>query len=118
MDKIVIKDAPFWCSTGIREEEREKKQEIIVDLELHTSVIRAAETDNIDDTIDYTEVYHHVRKEIEKKHYNLIETLAECVAQRIISNFNVSRVSVRIKKPAALSREKVAYTAVEVTREK
>jgi len=118
MDKIVIKNAPFWCSIGIREEEREKKQEIILDVELYTSVIKAAETDHVDDTIDYTEVYDHIRKEIEKKHYNLIETLAESVAQRIISTFHISRVSVRVKKPAALAREKVAYTAVEVTREK
>jgi dihydroneopterin aldolase len=116
MDRILIKDAPFLCSIGIKEEERVKKQEILIDVELFTHIKGAAETDRIEDTVDYTEVYQLIGKEVEKGHFNLIETLAEKIAQMVLRNFNIERVSVKVKKPTALSHKGVRYTGVEIKR--
>ena len=116
MDRIIVKNAPFLCSIGIKEEEREKKQEILVDIELFTDIRRGAGTDSIGDTIDYSAVYELIGEEVGKNHYNLIETLAERIAQRVLDNFKIEGVSITIKKPSALAHRGVRYAGVAITR--
>ncbi len=116
MDRILIKDAPFLCSIGIKEEEREKKQEILIDVELFTHIRGSALTDRIEDTIDYAEVYQLISEEVEKGHFNLIETMAEKIAQLVLNNFDIERVSVKVKKPSALAHKGVRYAGVEIIR--
>jgi dihydroneopterin aldolase len=116
MDRILIKDAPFLCSIGIKEEEREKKQEILIDVELFTHIRGAATTDRIEDTIDYAQVHQLISEEVEKGHFNLIETLAEKIAQLVLHNFDIERVSVKVKKPAALAHKGVRYAGVAIKR--
>jgi dihydroneopterin aldolase len=116
MDRIIVKNAPFLCSIGIKEEEREKKQEILIDIELFTDIKRGAGTDRIEDTIDYAAVYQLISEEVGKNHYNLIETLAEKIAQRVLDNFNIERISITIKKPSALAHRGVRYAGVAITR--
>ncbi len=53
MDKISINNASFSCHIGVTNEEREEKQEIIMDIELYRDIKSAAKTDNIKDTVDY-----------------------------------------------------------------
>ena len=55
MDKIIIKDAKFLCNIGMSSEERRKKQEIFVDIELFLNTKKAAQTDDIKDTVNYLE---------------------------------------------------------------
>lgn len=118
MDRIIIKNAPFLCSIGIKEEEREKKQEILVDIELFTDIRRGAGTDSIEDTIDYSAVHELISKEVGKNHYNLIETLAEKIAQRVLEHFHIEKVSIKIKKPSALAHRGVRYAGVAITRKR
>jgi len=117
MDKIIIKSANFLCNIGVTAEERSKKQEIIVDVELFLSINKAADRDNIKDAINYSEIHGLLKGIIQKKEYKLIETMAECIAKNILREFPVKEVLVRVKKPKALADRNVAYVAVEVIRE-
>ena len=117
MDKIIIKSANFLCNIGITPEERGKKQEIIVDVELFLSINKVADRDNIKNAINYSEVYGLLKRVIEEKEYNLIEALAESIAKEILAEFPIDKILVRVKKPKALAERNVEYVAVEIIRE-
>jgi 7,8-dihydroneopterin aldolase/epimerase/oxygenase len=114
MDKIIIKNAKYLCNVGITKEERKGKQEIIIDIELYFNIKDI--TDFIESTINYSEVNKKIKVVIGNKEYNLIETLANEIADSILKNFKVTKVNITVKKPKAI--ENADYTAIEITREK
>lgn len=118
MGKIILKEARFLCNIGVSAEERKKKQEIFVDIELFSDTKKAAKTDDLRVTINYSEVYDTIKNVVERKDCKLIETIANNIAEKILKNFNASKVIINIKKPNALADKNVKYVAVEIIREK
>lgn len=118
MEKIIIKDASFLSNVGISSKERRKKQEIGIDVELFLNIKKATQTDEIKNTVNYSEVYTLLKETVEKNKSKLIETMAQNIANKILDNFSVSKVLVRVKKPKALADRSVSYVAVEILREK
>ena len=118
MDKIIIKGAEFFCNIGVSERERKKRQKITVDAELLVDAGKAAETDDIKYSVNYSEVHAMIADTITKKKYSLIEALAGEIAKNLLKEFEIQEVVIRIKKPRALSEKKVTYAAVEITRKK
>lgn len=112
MDKLIIKGARFMCNIGVSREERMKKQCIIVDAELFFNFKKASSTDNIKHTINYSEVYASVKNIAAKKEYKLIETLAEKIAEGVLSNYPVKKIILRVKKPLKYAE----YAVAEITR--
>jgi dihydroneopterin aldolase len=116
-DRIFIKGARFECCLGVTEEERAFPQQVVVDVDLATDVSRAASTDDIGDTVNYSEVWHTVRAEVEGRTYHLIEALAERVATALLGRFDrAEQVTVAIAKPAAAKARNADAAGVEVTR--
>lgn len=118
MDKITINGANFFCNLGVTNEEFKERQEISVDIELHFNTKKAAKTDKIQDTVNYSKVHKSVKEIVEGSKNHLIEALVESIAQGILKNFNVGKVLVRIKKPKALADRNVKYVSAEITRTK
>lgn len=122
MDKIIIKEAHFMCNLGVPNEERKKKQEIIVDVELFLNAEKMAlpffPSDDIKSTIDYSKAYNLIKQTVEGKEYRLIEAIAENLANKILDKFPVKQALVRVKKPKALAGRNVKYAAVEIIRDK
>ena len=116
MDEIIIKEAQFMCNIGISEEERARKQNIFVDAELFLNIRKASATDDINHTVNYSEIHSLIKKIAEKKEYSLIEALAGDIADGILKNYQVKKVIVNVKKPMALAEKNVKYAAVEITR--
>ena len=118
MDKIIIKEAHFLCNIGVTKKERKVKQEIIIDVELFLDVRKASQTDNIKYAVNYSNVYDLLKNIAEKNDYKLIETMAENIAKEILKNSPAKKVLIRVKKPMALAKKNVKYTAVEIARTK
>lgn len=120
MYKITIKSAKFFCSIGITPEERKKKQEIMIDVELFLNTKKTAKpfflSDDIKHTINYSEVHNSLKNIAENKEYNLIEALAENIAKEILNKFKIDKILVSVKKPKALANRNVEYVAVEIIR--
>lgn len=85
MGKIILEDLEFYAYHGLFEEEQKVGGKYIVNLELDTDFSEAATSDNIEGTIDYSEVYSVISKEMEKK-----SKLIEHVAGRIVTMLFVS----------------------------
>jgi len=119
MDKIIIKSARFLCNIGVSSEERRKKQKISVDVELYTKKLAKPIflSDDIKDTVNYSEVYDLLKEIVEKNECKLIETMAQKIAVNILSKFSVEKVLVNVKK-SKLKNKNIRYVAIEILRKK
>ena len=103
MDKIFITALRAETIIGIYDWEKATRQRVTVDLELDTDIRRAAQTDDIADTLNYKSISKRLVRYIEDSRYELVETLAEKLAKLLVDEFAVSRVSLTPHKPGALS---------------
>jgi D-erythro-7,8-dihydroneopterin triphosphate epimerase len=115
-DKIFIKDLLLRCIVGIKPEEREKKQDVVINLNLYGDLRRAGRSDEIGDTIDYASLKKRVIELVEGSSFHLIEKLAEAVAGVCLDDPRVARVDVEIEKPGALRFARTV--GVAITRER
>lgn len=102
MDLIYIRDLKIDCVIGVYEWERRVKQTVILDLDLAADIRRAAETDHIDDTINYKAVAKRLMAYVGDSQFQLVETLAERVAEILLEEFKLPWVRVRVNKKGAL----------------
>ena len=114
-DTLTIHDLAVECRIGVFDWERAKPQTIWLDLELPIDAAKAAARDEMQDAVDYSRLVAEVREVAQSSTFNLLETLAEASAARILEVFGVARVRVRVKKRALPG---IDYAAVEVERVK
>ncbi|HLM32786.1 MAG TPA: dihydroneopterin aldolase [Gaiellaceae bacterium] len=95
---------------GALAEEKQKGQRFLFDVEVvaHDAGVRS---DNLQDTVDYTEVVECVRTISEGRNFNLIEALAASVADSLLERFPISRARVRVRKPEVRLDASVEFTA-------
>jgi dihydroneopterin aldolase len=79
MGKILLEGLEFFAYHGVYQEERENGQLFSIDLEILTDYSKACYSDNLEDAIDYVQIYELVKAEME-----IPSSLLENVAQRII----------------------------------
>jgi dihydroneopterin aldolase len=102
MDIIFIRDLRVDTIVGVYDWERQIKQTLVFDIDMATDIHRAAETDDLQFTVNYHAVSLRVAAYVEAHHTALIETLAENVALLIRTEFNVSWVRLQLTKPNAV----------------
>ena len=115
-DRIFLRDLKTEAIIGIYDWERNIRQPISIDLELPTDVRRAARTDKIEDTLDYKKVAKRVLAFVDDSHYELVETLAESLAQVILREFAVDWIKIAINKPGAIRGSRDVGVMIERTR--
>lgn len=102
MDKIIIKDLLLRGIIGINPEERDKKQDILINIVLYADIRQAAATDDIQYAANYKSITKRVIQHVEGSADFLVEKLVTDIARLILTEFPVQRVRVRVEKPAAL----------------
>jgi dihydroneopterin aldolase len=98
MDIIFIEDFRVETLIGIYEWERRVPQTIQLDIEIGNPHSRAADTDQIEDTIDYGAVVSRIEETLKQQHFLLIERLAEHVSSLILGEFKAPWVRVSVAK--------------------
>ena len=115
VDSITLKGLRIPARHGVTEEERAEGQTFVVDVMARLDVSAAARTDDLSDTLDYGLVAEAIHRRVSGEQWNLIETVAERVADLVLENRRVIRVEVTVHKPEAPIRvgfEDVAVTVV------
>jgi dihydroneopterin aldolase len=102
MDIIYLHDLKIECIIGIWEWERRIKQTIILDLDMAADIRRAAATDRIDDTLNYKAVAKRLIDFVGGSQFQLVETLAEKIAEILLTEFKLKWVRVRVNKKGAV----------------
>jgi dihydroneopterin aldolase len=116
MDKIFLNDLIVPTIIGIWEWERRMRQNVHIDLEMAADIRKAAATDSIDDTLNYKKVAKRVESFVGESSFQLVETLAERIADIICTEFDVDWVRVRVRKPGAIRGSRDVGVEVERTR--
>jgi dihydroneopterin aldolase len=118
-DKIYLDGLLFYGFHGVSPEEKTRGQRFRVDLELSVDLRKAGESDDLNDTVDYGDVYRLVKSVIEGPKCNLIESLAEEISRRILSDYPVDRIKVKVSKPeVSIKNSILSSAAVEIVRTK
>jgi len=102
MDRIFLRGMRFMTCHGVLPHEQEVPQPFEVDVELGLSLRAAGESDDLDDTVNYAKVYRTVSSIMNGGSKQLIESLAEEIAEDLLWQFSPLRwVRVTVHKPTA-----------------
>ena len=119
MDKISLKGMVFYGYHGVGAAEQELGQRFVVDLEVERDLRAAGLSDDPEDTINYSKVYRAVKEIMEGPSRNLLESVAEAIAERVLQDFDVESVRVRVKKPEVPMKGSIlAHASVEIYRQR
>lgn len=102
---------------GIHPEERIRRQPLIVNVALEQDFSRAAESDEIGHTVDYTKLCAAIRAFVEAHSFHLLETLIRRLALHLSAQFPFSRLTLHIRKPEAIAAADAAAVSLTVTRD-
>jgi dihydroneopterin aldolase len=112
-DTIFLTDLRIEAVVGIWDWERALPQTISIDLEMATDIRPAAETDHIDQALDYRAVSKRVAAFVQESKFQLIETMAEKVAALIREEFGVTWLKLTIHKPWAVRGSRDVGISIE-----
>ncbi|MBI4338421.1 MAG: dihydroneopterin aldolase [Chloroflexi bacterium] len=117
-DSISLEGMAFYGYHGVNPEERALGQRFIVDLHVYLDLSMPGASDILADTISYSELYRTAQSVLEGQPYNLLEAVAQALAQRVLTSFPVKGVRVRVTKPSPpLHGGATGSAAVEIYRE-
>lgn len=113
-DKILIKDLLLRGIIGINEWEREKAQDILINITLIGDLRPAGSSDQIEDTINYRTITKRIIKHVDEAKRFTVEALAQDIAAICFEVEAVEQARVRVEKPGALRF--AASVGVEIIR--
>ena len=97
--KVIITDLVFNTLIGIHDFEKEKKQQIKFNIEIDINPLLKTSENNLNSIINYESVINTIKLITQKKHYNLLETLAEDIFSNLFLSENIIKIKLRIEKP-------------------
>jgi dihydroneopterin aldolase len=113
MDRIFLKDLRIETVVGVWDWEKQMPQTVSIDLEMAADVKAAAAKDTLDATLNYKAVTNRVRDFVQESRFQLIETMAEGIAELIMAEFAVPWVKVVLHKPYAIKGSKDVGIIIE-----
>ncbi len=116
MDKIYFQRMSFYGYHGVFEAEAQLGQRFYVDLELSLDLSRAGNSDQLQDTVNYADIFSLVQRIVEAERYQLVEALTEQIAGRLLSAFPFLEVKVRVTKPNPPINGHYDSVAIEMVR--
>jgi len=96
--KILVRDLILKISVGIHGFEKKKKQRVKFNIDVNADSNLVPDDNNLGSVINYEDVIKNIKKITSKKHYSLLETLAEKIFLKLFENRRVKKVKLRIEK--------------------
>jgi len=118
MGIIRLKNMTFYGYHGVYDFEKEKGTDFEIDLELFTPLLKSSKSDNIEDTINYEDIYELVKKAFKSKSYFLLEKLADSISMSIFKEHKIDKLIIRVRKINAPLNGKLDSVEIELKREK
>jgi 7,8-dihydroneopterin aldolase/epimerase/oxygenase len=117
MDKIFVNQMEFYGYHGVFPEETKLGQRFVVDLMVLVDLRKAGESDDLEHSVNYGELYRVCKEVVEGKPYKLVEAVAEKIAETVLTQFTlVTEVTIRVIKPDPPIPGHYRSVAVEITR--
>lgn len=117
-DAIHLRGLKFYAYHGVMPEEKVLGQKFVVDVDLYRNLRKPGSSDQVADTINYAEVYQQIKAIVTEERFQLLERLAERIAEQILNGFSCESIRVEIHKPQAPIPGVFEDVSVEIWREK
>jgi FolB domain-containing protein len=117
LDQIFINDLVGRGIIGINQDEREKPQEIRINLVLFVDTRQAGRSDNLEDSVNYRTIAKRVLQHAETAARQTVEALAADLAGLCLAEAGVKKVRVRVEKPGAVRFSRSVGVEIERTRD-
>jgi len=115
MDKLLIQNLRVQGILGVNDWERATLREILINVTLFTDTRHSAQSDDLTDCVDYSQVSKEIRALVEGARRFTVEALAEDVAGLCLSRPGVQKVAVRVEKPGAVTGAESVGVEIERT---
>ncbi|KAM7271593.1 hypothetical protein ACFE04_030807 [Oxalis oulophora] len=116
-DKLILRGLMFHGYHGVKPEENKLGQKFSVDVDAWMDLRKAGQSDDLTDTLSYTDIYRIVKEVIEGPPKNLLESVAEKIASTTLSKHpQVTSICVKVGKPHVAVQGIVDYLGVEIFR--
>ncbi|KAK7389927.1 hypothetical protein VNO78_25224 [Psophocarpus tetragonolobus] len=116
-DKLILKGLSFYGFHGAIAEERKLGQKFMVDIDAWVDLKAAGKSDNLSDTINYTDIYDIAKEVLEGSPHKLLESVAQKIAVTTLINYKqIYAVRVKIGKPHVAIHGPLDYLGVEILR--
>jgi len=114
--KVIIKDLIFNTSIGIHDFEKTKEQQIKFNVEIDINPLLKAAENDLKSIVNYENIINKIKLITHKKHYNLLETLAEDIFINLFLSKNIIKIKLRIEKPEIIKN--TSSVGIEITKKK
>jgi len=118
LDKIYFSGMSFYGYHGVFAAEAELGQRFYVDLELSVDLSKAGASDDLNDTINYAEIFSSVQQIVEGQRFKLVEALTANIAEKLLRQFPLAEVKVKVTKPNPPINGHYDSVAIEMTRKR
>ena len=118
MDIVRIKNLKIPARHGAYEFEKEKEGLFELDIEMFLDLKKPADTDNLEDTVNYDEAVSIIVAIFTEKSYNLIESVGDKICTKLLKSYPITKVKIKIRKPHAPIMANLDTVEVELEREK
>lgn len=115
-DRIMLSGIELYAYGGVTAAEKEIGQRYRASIELHLDLRAAGTSDSLEDTVSYADAYSVVVGTAREHPFNLLESVSERIARRLLDSFPIHGVTVRLEKLLPPIDGVVASAAVEITR--
>ena len=113
MDTIFIEGLEVEARIGVYDWEKKILQRLVFDIEVFVDIKAAATTDELAKTVDYKALSERVLAYVSDTQFELIEALAESLAQLLLQEFALDRLRLRVSKPTAVPEAKNVSLQIE-----
>ncbi len=114
---ITIKNLKISCIIGILEHERDQEQELFFDINLKTPFDLAEQTEDINNTINYTTLTHFFSEWVKREQFFLIETLVKRGCSLLLNQFKlIHSCKISVQKPKAILISDYAEASFQLSR--
>jgi dihydroneopterin aldolase len=115
-DRIELRGLRASGICGVLPEERERPQPLEVDLDIVADLSKAGRSDSLEDTVDYGAICSIVERVITTEGFNLLERLADRIAEVVLADDGVAEVEVAVRKLRPPVPQQLATSGVRITR--
>ena len=113
MDTIFLHGLEVECVIGVWEWERSIKQKVEIDIDMAADIRSAAVTDQLEDTLNYKAIAKAVISHVENSEYQLVEALAESIANILVAEFKIPWCRVKLNKGGAVRGARAVGVVIE-----
>ena len=111
--RVIVKDLVLLIFVGIHKFEKLKKQKVKFNLEITTDPNLKPDIKSI---VNYETIVNDIKKLIDKKHYELLESLSEAIFDEIFKNKNVKKIKLKIEKLEIL--KECSSVGIQITKKR